>query len=235
VTLKNPKMKKVVFEKRSHRKNRNAHERAILNPTKPPTVNYELQSSTTLRFVTTGTGGNTAVGVTYQNLLDAWFIAGTSTTAYQLFDYVKVRRVTVRALAASPQGSVAGAEVTVSVSYPGLVPGVGGSGKTKSDSALGSAVPALVSLKPDPKSPASMWQPTSADTAFLIRIQDATGAIVIGAMIDVELSYKNSPEVNPAAIASAIAGATPGLFYYGGIDGARLAATWARSVYNPRL
>lgn len=189
----------------------------------------------TLRFTTTGTGGSSFANVTFQNLLDSWLIAGTATVGYQLFDFVKVRRVIVRALPGAPQGSAADAGATVGIEFPGLVAGSNAGGKQASDSSLGTAFPAMVSLVPDKFCAAGLWQGSSATTAFVVRAVDATSTVVIGAIIDVELSFKNSGDVNPLVIASAIAGATAGSIYFGGIDGARLAATWARSVFIPRI
>ncbi len=198
-------------------------------------VNPQLSTSNTLRFITT-TNFTGAVGVTYNNLLDAWFIAGTPTTGYQLFDYIKVRRVTVWGIAGNGANSTfANGAATVSVEFPGLVLGSFGGGKTVTDSTLGNARPACVSLRPDPGSQSAQWQASSNNTAFVVRASDYAGAALTGAIIDVECSWRNNPDVNPVTIASAIAGAVSGNLYYGGIDGARLAATQARSMFTPRL
>ncbi len=204
-------------------------------PTRLPQLQDQIHQSITLRFTTTGTGAATQCTVTFQNLLDSWLIAGTATVGYQLFDFVKVRRVIVRALAGAPQGSSEGSGCTVGIEFPGLVAGSNAGGKQASDSTLGTALPAMVSLRPDKLSAAGFWQASSGNVAFVVRAVDSGSTVVIGAIIDVELSFKNSGDVNPSIIASAIAGATPGSIYFGGLDGARLAATWARSVFIPRI
>jgi len=201
-------------------------------PDQMPQVNDQLGTGITLRFCTTGIGGSTSASVSFQNLLDAWFIAGTATTAYQLFDFVRVRRVTVRATSGANSG---GSTVTVGIEFPGLVAGGNGGGKQASNSQTGISKTAYVSLVPDRLSAAAFWQPSSADNAFVVRSTDENNSICLGTIIDVELSYKNSADVSPAALQSAIAAATPGNIYFGGLDGARLAATWARSVFVPRL
>jgi len=201
-------------------------------PSELPQLQDQLSTGITLRFCTTGIGGSTSASVTFQNLLDAWFIAGTATTAYQLFDFVRVRRVTVRAVSGANSG---GSTVTVGVEYPGLVAGGNAGGKQASNSQMGISKNAYVSLVPDRMSAAAFWQPSSADVAFVVRSTDENNSICLGTIIDVELSYKNSADVNPAALQSAIAGASSGNLYFGGIDGGRLAATWARSVFVPRL
>jgi len=203
-----------------------------LIPDELPQLTDQLSVGITLRFTTTGIGGSTSASVTFQNLLDAWFIAGTATTAYQLFDFVRVRRVTVRATSGANSG---GSTVTVGVEYPGLVAGGNGGGKQASNSQMGVSKNAYVSLRPDKMSAAAFWQPSSADVAFVVRSTDLNNSICLGTIIDVELSYKNSGDVNPAALQSAVAGASSGNLYFGGLDGGRLAATWARSVFIPRL
>jgi len=201
-------------------------------PSELPQINDQLGTGITLRFCTTGIGGSTSASVTFQNLLDAWFIAGTSTTAYQLFDFVRVRRVTVRAVSGANSG---GSTVTVGIEYPGLVAGGNGGGKQASNSQMGISKNAYVSLVPDKMSAAAFWQPSSGDVAFVVRSTDENNSICLGTIIDVELSYKNSADVNPAALQSAVAAASSGNLYFGGLDGGRLAATWARSVFVPRL
>lgn len=195
-------------------------------------VSSQLAVGVVLRFVTTGIGAATSVGVTFNNLLDAMLIAGTATTGYQLFDYVKVRKVVMRGVASLP-GSSPGS-CTVAVEYTGLVLGSNGGGKSRQNTSVGTAVPAFVSSKPDKLSAAGMWQTGSNNVAFVLRAVNEDNTVNIGTYIDVHLSYKTS-SANPATISSAIAAATPGEIYYGGIDGARLAATWARSTFNPRI
>ena len=197
-----------------------------------PQLVDQISTGMTLRFTTTGTGGSTSASISFQNLLDAVFIAGTSTTAYQLFDFVKVRRVTVRAV---PGANSGGSTVTVGIEFPGLVAGSNAGGKQASNSQMGVSKCAYVSLVPDKLSAAAFWQQSTSANAFVVRSTDLNNTICLGTIIDVELSYKNSADVSPAALQSAVTGATPGNIYFGGLDGGRLAATWARSVFVPRL
>ncbi len=197
-----------------------------------PQIEDQLCVGKTLRFVTTGAGGSTSASVSYANLLDAWLVAGSATTAYQLFDFVKVKRVTVRAI---PYNGSFEQSVTVGIEYPGLVAGSIGAGNQASNTGLGTAKPVVVSLKPGPLSQSAQWQPSSNQNAFVVRATNQDNTVALGAIIDVELAYKNSADVSPAAIASAASGMTAGNLYYGGIDGGRLAATWARSVFIPRI
>ncbi len=197
-----------------------------------PQINDQLSVGKILRFTTTGgAGGTTSTTVTFENLLDAWFIAGTATNGYQLFDFVKIKRVTIRAVS-----SVASqVSVTVGIEFPGLVLGASGSGNQASETTLGNAKIAMCTLKPGKDSPAGKWQPSSSAAAFVVRATNSDNTVCTGAIIDVELAYKNSADISPAALASAPAGMIAGQLYYGGIDGGRLAATWARSVFIPRI
>jgi len=197
-----------------------------------PPVLPQLSQGITMRFRTTSnfTG---VLGVTFYNLLDTWIIAGTATNGYQLWDYVKIKRVTVRAgIQIGGGGATQVPSASCEVEFPGLVAGAQGSGLVKSCTSMSPFVPAIASLAPNRKSLAGMWQPSSNDTAFVIRAVDNVGAAIIGAVIDVELSFKNNPLVSPQTIASAISGATAGQIYFGSLDGARLAATAAKTVFS---
>jgi len=191
-----------------------------------------------LRFSATNQfNGN--FGVTYQNLLDAWFVAGTATVAYQLFDFVRIKKVVIRSMGVS-KPSVAGVSqpnpptATVGVEYYGLNLGNQGNGKQKSDTQLGYEVPAFVSLKPDRQSAVAQWQASSTSNAFAIRAVDQDSLGLAGTIVDVHVVYRNSADVNPAAVNSARAGMQPGDLYFGGLDGLALANTMMRSVFVRR-
>lgn len=195
----------------------------------------QLSVGFTFRFVATSnfTGSLT---VTYQNLLDSWLIAGQATAGYQLFDFVKIKRVIIRS---TVQIGGAGANqtpsCTVGVEFPGLVAGGQASGKQKSCTSMSPFVPAIVDLAPGKDTANGMYQPSNGDVAFVVRATDQAGSGLIGTIVDVVVSLKNSADVSPAAVASAISGATAGNLYFGGIDGGRLAATAMRSVFVPRI
>jgi len=204
------------------------------NPERLPMLMDQLSTGFTLRFMTTANWSGSYT-VTWANLLDAWFLAGTATTAYQLFDFVKVRKVTVRAMGTGiyPSYTIM-PSATVGVEFPGLVGGQFGSGKQRIGTGVGTTVPAFVSLKPDPKAQSAQFQPSTANAAFVVRARDGLGVAIQGAVIDVEVSYKNSADINPAAVTTARAGLTPGLVYFGGIDGLATANTQARSAFVPQ-
>lgn len=202
---------------------------------RPPALIDQLAVPFTLRFVTSTvfTGQFT---VTPANLLDAWFVAGTATTAYQLFDYVRVKKVTIRAMGKDVQsgGSILCPTATVGIEFYGLIPGTFPGGRMKTETALGYTEPAMCSLVPDPKSQAAQFQPSSTSQLFAIRAVDQAFTPIAGAVIDVEVIYRNSADVSPAAVAVARAGLTPGNLYFGGLDGQPTATTAAPSVFVPR-
>ncbi len=201
-------------------------------PRQLPPVDDQLCVGMRLRFVTTGnfTG---VITVTPYNLLDAWFLAGTATTAYQLFDYVRVKRVTVRAMGMAPSAGVA-PMATVGIEFPGLNAGSFGGGSQREDSGLGYDNPAMVTLTPGSKTQAAQFQPASGGAILVVRAVDQAAAPIYNAIIDVDVVYRNSADVNPAAVAVARAGLAPGDLYFGGLDGNPLATTAARSTFQRR-
>lgn len=203
------------------------------DPTVLPILQDQLAVGFTLRFVTTlnFTGSYT---VTWENLLDSWFVAGSATTAYQLFDFVKIRKVSVRGMGSADPGYPLGPTANVGIEFPGLVGGQFGGGKQKEAFGIGSTVPAYVSLKPDPMSQAAQYQPSTSNAAFIFRATDSQGTKLAGAVVDVQVVFRNSADISPAAVATARAGMTSGQLYFGGIDGLLPANTIARSAFIPR-
>lgn len=199
----------------------------------PPSVTDQLSASVCLRFMTT-TSWTGSYTVTFANLLDAWFLAGTATTAYQLFDFVKIRKVVVRCMAGPyTTGSGIMPTANVGIEFPGLVGGQFGSGKQKVGTGVGFDTPAYVELSPDRMSQVAQYQPSTANPAFVVRATDGLRIAVYGAVIDVWVSYKNSGDISPAAVTTARAGMTSGQIYFGGLDGLGVVNTVARSAFIP--
>jgi hypothetical protein len=233
-------MKKQTKNRKNKEQQRSVIPRSVgeRSPDRLPQLNDQLQTGITLRYITTGTGGSASTTITFTNLLDSWCVASSATAAYQLFDFVKVRRVTIRAVSnPALAGNIAflGAAATVGIEFPSLVVGTQAGGVQASQTEMGTAQIACCSLRPGRLTAAGMWQASTSNVAFVLRAVDWNGGVIVGAVIDVELSFKNSADVNPAAVASAPAGATTGNVYFRGIDGAAPAATWARSAFVPRI
>jgi len=201
------------------------------NPRVMPQLTDQLCTGFTLRFATQGNWPGSYT-VTWANLLDAWFVAGTAVNAYQLFDFVKVKKVVVRAMGV-PDGAHLAPSATVGVEFPGLTGGQFGSGKQKIGSSIGYDVPAMVSAKPDPMSQAAQFQPSTSNAAFIVRAVDGLRSPLYGVLIDVQVVYKNSGDISPAAVTTARAALTPGNLYFGGIDGLATANTIAKSMFIP--
>jgi hypothetical protein len=200
-----------------------------------PMLVDQLLTGFILRFQTTPSWSG-SLTVTYQNLLDAWLIAGSATTAYQLFDFVKIRKVTIRAVGVGTTSTISiGPEASVGVEFPGLVGGQFGSGKQRIGNGMGYDQPAYVSLRPDALSQSAQFQPSTANAAFIVRAVDGLRQPIGAALIDVQVVYKNSADIAPAAIGTARAGMTPGQLYFGGLDGLALANTVARTVFIPQV
>lgn len=199
-------------------------------------INDQLAVGMTLRFATTQTFGG-SVGISWRNLLDAWFLAGTATNAYELFDFVRIKQITIRAMAVGAQsagGLNYAPSCTVAIEFPNLNAGSYGGGKQRSNTALGYDVPAFVKIRPDPKSQQAQFQPNVTTAAFFLRAYDQAEVPISGAIVDVECVFRNSADVAPAAVGSARGGLTPGQIYFGGLDGLPDATTTVRSVFIPR-
>jgi hypothetical protein len=173
--------------------------------------------------------------VRWQDLLDAWFIAGTATNCYQLFDFVRVKKVTIRSMGgarALSAGVVGSAPCsTVGIEFFDLNVGTTAGGKQKSNSSLGYDVPAFLTLRPDPRSQVAQFQASNGNNAFAVRAVDQDNNALPGTVIDVDLVYRNSADVNPAAVGSARAGLSPGNLYFGGLGGKPSATTELRSAF----
>lgn len=180
-----------------------------------------------------------AFAVSFGNILDGWFVAGTATTAYQLFDFVRIKKVVVRSMGVQQPYS-AGVQnpappmCTVGIEYYGLNVGNLGNGKQKVQTALGYDTPAYVELAPDPESQVAQFQPTSSVTAFAIRAVDQNSQALAGTVVELHVVLRNSSDVNPAAVSSARAGLQPGDLYFGGLDGQPTATTQMRSTFQRR-
>lgn len=194
-----------------------------------------MHMAMTLRFSST-TNFTGAQTISWSNLLDTMFVAATTTTAYRVWDMVRLKRVTIRAGGMAPPDASTTSTCTVGVEFPSASAGQIGSGVQKQDTCMGQDGVAYVSLAPDPRSQAAQWQVSTNATAFVLRaFTGANGAPIFRAIVDVEVEFKNSIDILPTTIASAPAGASAGEFYYGGLDGARAASTTWGTLFGPVL
>jgi hypothetical protein len=210
-----------------------------LIPQELPQLQDQLTQRIVLRFISTGQFGG-AISISYANLLDAWYVAVSATNAFQLFDFVRLKSVTIRAMGAA-RPSVTGVSfgappcATVGIEFPGLNSGQFGGGKQKSNTQLGYETAALVTLKPDPESQQAQFQASSGSTCFVVRASDQDGGSLEACVVDVEVVYRNSADVNPAAIGTARSGMNTGQVYFNGMDGLPTGSTQFRSAFVPRV
>jgi hypothetical protein len=133
-------------------------------------------------------------------------VATSATVGYDLFEMVRIHRVTVWAQAAL------GTPTTVAIKYNTTT----GDQTIHTDTSLG-VKPAFVSARPSNKSLAAFFQLSGAGAAFQITAP-------AGSIIDVQCSFKTT-SLAPVMAQNALVGATVGEFYYRGLDGLAAATT----------
>jgi hypothetical protein len=181
----------------------------IVTQPHPPQIHPQITHTQRLRFLCT-TGGTQSV--TAQMLLDSMLVATAATTAFDIFDVVKVKSIEMWCYAAS-----ATASTTVSVTFSGGLNAAAGDARTTADTSVGTAL-AHIHAKPSKLSAAGQYQGSSAFVMFELT------ACPVGTVIDVEVNFRNT-DVSPVATNSSTVGAIPGQFYYRGLDGLPVAGT----------
>lgn len=172
--------------------------------THPPQLNlYQLDWSKVLRFTATAAAAGTQI--TYQDLLDTILFATTATAPYQVFNFVRIKRVSVWGQAAL------GTPSSVQVVFNGT--SIVGDATVHSDTSLG-VLPACVHARPK-ATVAALYQVSG--NAFKI-------SCPAGSIIDVHVNMKDALD-NAVAAQNASVGATVGGIFYRGMDGEAAAST----------
>jgi len=169
----------------------------------PPQICPQLTQSHRLRFTSNGVVNN---NITFRNLLDTINIATAANVAYALYDQVRIKAIELWFCPA--QGST---QTQILLQFGGQTVGQSGDGKIYSDSPVG-VEPAHMRCYPEQGSQASMWQVSSAATAFSLVIPSTT-------IVDVTLDLRTLPALPPTLTQVAPAGATVGNIYFRGLDG----------------
>jgi hypothetical protein len=178
-----------------------------LSNTHPPMMSlYQMTWDKVLRFLTTQNVIN--VTISYADLLNTILFASTATAPYCVFDYVKIKRVSIWSGSSSSNFPT-----TVSVQFSGG--SITGNAGLFSDTSV-SIYPACVHAKPS-KAIAQFFQTSSASAAFTINCP-------AGSVIDVQLSMRDIQTLATAA-QNASVGATVGGIFYRGLDGEAAAST----------
>jgi len=135
-------------------------------------------------------------------------VTTANTTVTMLYDAVKVRKVCLYC-PASPLGDT----ITISLAFEGALAGTFGSDKMRSAQTFGSTIGAEVSLKPDPKSQASQWQPgdTTAGAVglFTISMDSVANGSAIILTCDVYLTLRTTPSARTSGNTVSISSSSP--------------------------
>lgn len=176
----------------------------------PPPISAQITHRQRMRFVVVTTP-QVGFAVTFADLLDTILVARTTSAGSDLFDHVRVNFVEIWASPAIGGSSLVGVE------FSGTTLGAIGDGRVISDNSMG-IEPAHIMARPQAKSQASQWQPSSGNTCFLVTAP-------VGAVIDVDLSFRTVTSIAPLAAQAALSGAVAGEIYYRGLDGLAAAGT----------
>jgi hypothetical protein len=167
-----------------------------------------------LRFVSTGPNDPSGYSVTSTDLMDLYCMAVTSSSAYQIFNSVRVLAVEVWVPSALDTTNNAPVVNSCFVEYPAMVlsTGLGGKSVRIVDTSTSLDRAAHVRALPPEGSYASMWttNTTVAGTNILFNI----GAASTGCVVDVtiELTIRDS-SLAPQPVTASVAGATVGQVY----------------------
>jgi hypothetical protein len=177
--------------------------------THPPQMpSYGITRDVRMRFAAIAAAN---VNITFQNLLDMVLVAVGTTSAFDLFQAVRVNSVEIWAIAAL------GTPATAILVFAGTTVGAAGDLKTHTDTSMG-VEPAHVKARPDPLTQAGQFQASSADVAFLLDVP-------AGSVIDVSVTLRQPVDGIAVASQNVLVGATTGAVYYRGLDGKTTALT----------
>jgi len=198
-----------MMRKQSKRQGRRPAKGRQLIPHPPPIQDMGLRREVRVRFACTAAF---SADVTFQNLLDIINVVTVSAvSASDLFTAVKVKAVEVWA------NALANATADIVVIFDSTVLGAQGDQKIHQDSSMG-IEPAHVRAVPVRLSQAAQFQASSANKAFFLSCPQ-------GAVVDLELSYRNPFAGLSVATQNAPAGGTGGAIYMRGLDGVAAAAS----------
>lgn len=162
-----------------------------------------IRHAATLRFRATAAA---TTNITFQNLLDTYLTATTSTVGYDMFETVKVRRVRVWGMPA------VGGSGSVAVEFSGTTTGIVGDQLLYTDTSMG-VQPAHVDARPSARCLAADYQLSSSAVAFRV-------TVLAGSVVDVEVSFRSfTPSSSGVVAQNALVGASVGAQYLRGLDG----------------
>ncbi len=180
----------------------------------PPFVPQTMTVLKRLRFVSSGPNDPSGYSITNTDLMDLYCMAVTTTTAYQIFNAVRIVAVEVwvpSALDTTNNGMVIN---SCFLEFPAMVlsTGLGGRSVRLVDTSCSLDHSAHVRANPPEGSYAAMWQTNTAiaGTNALFNI----GAASTGCIVDltIELAIRDSA-LAPQPVTAAVVGATVGQIY----------------------
>jgi len=161
-------------------------------------------------------------------LLDAVNVALTAATAVQIYDAVRIKRIRGWTTSNLQAGGANFAAPCLSLSLPGGSIGAVGSQLEVNCTTNSTTEPAYCTISPDPLSGNALFNSNGAVAAYRVDLQNGPQRVIVEA----DLEYRFSSDNAPTATANAPAGATPGQFYFRGMDGLAIAATlWPPSLF----
>jgi len=179
-------------------------------PHPPPLSGFELRHSTRIRYTTNAACVNQSI--TFADLGDTIAFAATAIAPFQVFDFVRIRRIELWAIMAI------GTSTSVEVIFSGTGAGQAGDNITHTDTSMG-LEPAHLRVIPAANCLASLFQSTqAASSAFVLNTPTGT-------VIDITLEFRGSTSGTTDACQNASVAAPVGATIWRGLDGLAVAAT----------
>jgi hypothetical protein len=151
----------------------------------------------------------------------------TNSTVVQLFEAVRLLKVTVWSAVNQTSGSFV--PVSVAVAFPGVALGIAGADILHSDMSVGATRIARVCARPEPSSQAAQWQ--SGQTGITSTWFTINGGY--GTVIDLDIEAAVTSDLRTTANSSAVAAAAVGAIYYMALDNAYSGAGSVGSALAP--
>ncbi len=170
----------------------------------PPQIVPSISIGHVFRFQTSAA---TSIAVSGISLGDLLCVAATTTSAYQLANAVRIRKVEIWGTATNVF-----TPVTVSCDFSGSSAGSFGPSRIISDTSVGATRVAHVVAKPPRDSQANQWQSSSsASTLFTLVLPTL-------AVVDIHYSLTMRDSAGATSVTGAVAGATVGQLYVRALD-----------------
>lgn len=190
-------------------------------PQSPPQFNSSFVIKKRLRFQ--ASTASTGLNLSAQSFGDLWCVAATATSAYQLAESVRLRRISIWS---PPSASLV--PVTCSIDWLGSAAGTFGNSKRVSDTSMSQA-PARVTAAPPEGSQVGQWLAASGNSQTIVTLAYAAGSVID---IKYDLIVRDAATSASVAAALGVAGATVGANYIRPLDSTAGTATLSPISYS---